>query len=198
MRSRRSAGAIAAAVLCGGLLLTGCNDKPGGGAGAGTPSAPGSASAPGSTAGSSATPSAGSPSGAPTDRTPPTPPPPSSDPAPSASVPANAPRLVAATVSGGIDGRHRSVLVNDDGSYTVLDRKKPPQTGRMTPAELAELRAALRDSDFAKLPRVSVASPPIADGIATAVIHQGHEVVTDGMKKVPKLDRVIAALPGLG
>ncbi|GGZ84762.1 hypothetical protein GCM10010329_00180 [Streptomyces spiroverticillatus] len=104
---------------------------------------------------------------------------------------------MAATASGGIDGRHRSVLVSTDGSYTTIDRKKPPKSGRMSPKDLAELKDALADSDFAKLPRVSMADPPVMDGITTAVIYQGHEVATDGMKKLPKLDRVIAALPGL-
>ncbi|MFI0982436.1 hypothetical protein ACH4SP_36190 [Streptomyces sp. NPDC021093] len=185
---------MAAAALCG-LLLTGC--------GKGTIADPGTVTgSTGPSAGTSAgtSPSTGTPPGtAPAPTTaPPTGLPPSSPPEPTTSVPGKPKRLVAGTLSGGIDGRHRSVVVNDDGSYTALDRKKPPKTGRMAPAELAELRAALADSDFATLPRVSVASPPIADGIATAVVYQGREVVTDGMKKVPKLDRIIAALPGLG
>ncbi|GHH53917.1 hypothetical protein GCM10018773_56150 [Streptomyces candidus] len=84
-----------------------------------------------------------------------------------------------------------------DGSYTTLDRKKGTDKGRMSAAALAELRDALAASDFASLPRVSVADPPVADGIMTAVVYRGREVVTDGMQKVPGLDRVIAALPAL-
>lgn len=206
MRSTRTAGAMATAVLCGGLILTGCDGTAGGGADAKNPPASASAAASDSpaaptTAPPGGTPSAtapgGTPSGGPAGQTPPTSPPPSSPPGPPASAPENGQRLVTATVSGGFDGRRRSVLVNNDGSYTAVDRKKAPRKGQLKPAELAELRAALAASDFARLPRVSMASPPVADGITTAVIHQGREVATDGMKKIPKLDRVIAALPGL-
>jgi hypothetical protein len=92
------------------------------------------------------------------------------------------------------------VLVDEDGTYTVLDLRKGAkgtETGRMGAAAFAELRNALADSRFASLPRVSVADPPVADGIMTAVVHRGREVVTDGMKRIPRLDRVVAALPGL-
>ncbi|MEU8889581.1 hypothetical protein [Streptomyces sp. NPDC048442] len=197
MRSARAgsgtgakAAAATAAALCG-LLLAGCAN--------GTVTDPGSGKSPGPRTSwspeSSASPSDGT--GTPPSTAPPTGPPPSSPAAPATSVPGKSKRLVAATVSGGIDGRHRSVLVNADGSYTALDRKKPPKTGQMKPDRLAELRTALAESDFAKLPRTSLSSPPIADGITTAVIYQGREVVTDGMKKIPGLDRIIAALPGL-
>lgn len=104
--------------------------------------------------------------------------------------------LVAVTVSGGIDGRHETMLINGDGSYTTLSLgKKPRGKGRMRPAELASLRAALADADFAKLPRINLGEQPVPDGLTTAVVHQGHEVVTDGSSPVPGLDRVIAALP---
>ncbi|MFJ2740295.1 hypothetical protein ACIO3O_11555 [Streptomyces sp. NPDC087440] len=202
MRSTRSArstaatvstAAISAAALCTTLLLGGCDD--GKEPPTGSPSTP--VTAPPSTqAPVTATPPTIPPANG--DPTSPAPaPPPATDPQPSASLPPQGERLVTATVSGGIDGRHRSVLVSNDGSYTTLDRKKPPKTGRMGAKDLAELKDALADSDFAKLPRVSMADPPIMDGITTAVIYQGHEVATDGMKKLPKLDRVIAALPGL-
>ncbi|MEU8678773.1 hypothetical protein [Streptomyces sp. NPDC048560] len=103
--------------------------------------------------------------------------------------------LVVVTVSGGIDGRHRSVLIDGDGSYATLSRGEPEGKGRMKPAELAALRAALAESEFATLPRVNLAEQPIPDGLTTAVVYQGHEVVTDGSKPLPGLDRVIAALP---
>ncbi|MET9518620.1 hypothetical protein [Streptomyces sp. NPDC002994] len=66
---------------------------------------------------------------------------------------------------------------------------------KMKPAELTKLRKALAESDFAKLPRINMRSQPIPDGLTTAVVHQGHEVVTDGSRPVPALDRIIAALP---
>ncbi|MFJ6695539.1 hypothetical protein ACIQM4_05660 [Streptomyces sp. NPDC091272] len=204
MRSARvgaaGTGAMVVAALCG-LLLAGCGEGAAGGPATGKPSGPevsvsDSGNGPSGAASPSTVPPA--PASTPPSAPPSTEVPPSVDPAPSASVPAQTRRLVAATVSGGIDGRHRSVLVNSDGTYTTLDRKKPPRSGRMRPAQLAELRAALAASDFAKLPRVSRADPPVMDGVTTAIIYDGHEVATDGMKKIPKLDRVVAALPGLG
>ncbi|MFF0743907.1 hypothetical protein ACFYVL_26285 [Streptomyces sp. NPDC004111] len=182
----RATAAATTALLCG-LLLTGCGQNT-------SPDAaksPGSVTVPSQKADDkSTTPPAPS-------TPPPTTPPPSPTVPPSDPTPPQGKRLVAATVSGGIDGRHRSVLVNEDGTYTTVDRKKPPKKGKMPADKLAELRSALAESNFGALPRVSVADPPVMDGVMTAVIYQGHEVATDGMKKVPRLDRVIDALPGL-
>ncbi|MGW8884539.1 hypothetical protein [Streptomyces sp. NPDC055749] len=124
----------------------------------------------------------------------------SPSPSPSSISPAPAPApadelLVAATVSGGIDGRHQSMLINGDGSYTTLSLGKDRGKGQMEPAELTSLRTALADADFAKLPRINLREQPVPDGLTTAVIYQGHEVVTDGSTPIPELDRVIAALP---
>lgn len=177
---------MATAVLCG-LLVAGCGGSGDLGPGTGKSPGPGASWSPGN----SGTPSA------PATSQPSATPPPASAPPPASSVPPQGKRLVAATVSGGIDGRHRSVLVNEDGTYTVLDRKKPPRKSRMPADRLAELRSALAESDFERLPRITVADPPVMDGIMTAVIYRGHEVATDGMRKLPQLDRIIAALPGL-
>jgi hypothetical protein len=184
----RRGAAMATAVLCG-LLVAGCGGAGAPGTGAGTGKTPGG--------GSSWSRDGGGTPSAPATPQPSATPPPASAPPPTHSLPPQGKRLVAATVSGGIDGRHRSVLVNEDGTYTVLDRKKPPKKARMPADRLAELRSALAESDFARLPRISVADPPVMDGIMTAVIYRGHEVATDGMRKLPRLDRVIAALPGL-
>ncbi|QNE78945.1 hypothetical protein F0344_34045 [Streptomyces finlayi] len=61
----------------------------------------------------------------------------------------------------------------------------------MEPAEMTSLRAALAESDFAKPPRINLRGEPIPDGLTTAVVYQGHEVVTDGSKPLRGLDRVI-------
>ncbi|MGR8008311.1 hypothetical protein [Streptomyces hypolithicus] len=65
----------------------------------------------------------------------------------------------------------------------------------MKPAELRALREALAAADFAKIPRVTLREQPIPDGLTTAVVHDGHEAVTDGSRRVPALDRIITALP---
>ncbi|WP_433545698.1 hypothetical protein ACQPZG_11445 [Streptomyces sp. CA-294286] len=204
-----TATAVVAAVLSG-VLLAGCGTGNGGPTETGTtteaasPTQPtgstpptGNGAPPSPTASPSAPPS--QPGSPPPSGTPPPSgsPPPSGTPSPPPSVPGKGRLLVTATVSGGIDGRHRSVLVHADGSYTTLDRSKGADKGRMRPAALTELRDALAASDFASLPRMSVADPPVADGIMTAVAYRGREVVTDGTRKVPGLDRVIAALPAL-
>ncbi|MFC9245639.1 hypothetical protein ACFT7S_16925 [Streptomyces sp. NPDC057136] len=181
---KRSTGrAVTGVALVGAvLLLTGCGD----GADVDTPRSAPSASR-------------GSPgSGNNTSTAPPLPPSaPASTPAASASpAPTVADELlIAVTVSGGIDGRQQRMLINGDGSYSTLSHGEPEGEGRMKPAEMASLRAALAEADFAKLPRINLGEQPIFDGLTTAVVYQGHEVVTDGSKPVPGLDRVIAALP---
>ncbi|WP_434596409.1 hypothetical protein [Streptomyces sp. A5-4] len=188
---RRSVcGAVAGTMMIATLSLTGCGSGDGRGSDAGTSESAPSPSV-GRSGGDQTGTSAPPPTGAPTPSA-------STPSAPSTPAPANE-RLVTVTVSGGFDGRHQSTLVNGDGSYRMLSHRpeRPEHTGRMKPAELAELRTALAEADFAKLPRLNVADQPIADGLTTAVVHRGHEVVTDGSKPVPGLDRVIAALPAM-
>ncbi|MGW7369662.1 hypothetical protein ACWGI8_41125 [Streptomyces sp. NPDC054841] len=173
----------AAGLLAAALLVSGCD---GGGAAKGAPdstasSAPATASP---SSPSSPTPSSSpspSPSGAPTSAL---------APAPTGKVE----RLVAATMTGGIDGRHESVIVRGDGSYTRLGRGKPDESGRLTPAELATLRKALSDADFPRLPRISMGDP-VPDGRVYAIIYGGREVVTGDPAPPPALGKVISALP---
>ncbi|MEN8650947.1 hypothetical protein ABCR94_09970 [Streptomyces sp. 21So2-11] len=186
--------AVSGAALAGMLLLAGCGDGGRDGADAGTSESAPSAST--SRTVGSTDPSASTPAPAPTSSSPaPTSPAPTPPPAPADE------RLVTVTVSGGIDGRHQSMLINGDGSYTTLSLRpeRPERKGRMKPAELAELRTALAEADFAKLPRLNIPEQPVPDGLTTAVVYRGHEVVTgDGAKPLPRLDRVIAALPPMG
>ncbi|HET6860267.1 MAG TPA: hypothetical protein VFH94_24635 [Streptomyces sp.] len=187
-RSRSPWGAGAGTVLVAALLLTGCGGgdegADGGGSDAGT-----STSAPG----------ASTPPPTPSASTPPPPTPSPSVSAPSDSAPAPAGEgLVTVTVSGGIDGRHQSMFINRDGSYTTSSHRpsRPERQGRMKPAELAALRTALAEADFAKLPRRNLADRPVPDGLTTVLVYAGHQVATaDGAKPIPALNRVIAALP---
>ncbi|MEU9010391.1 protealysin inhibitor emfourin [Streptomyces sp. NPDC048479] len=119
----------------------------------------------------------------------------SASPAPSPSAtPAPARPLVGMTVTGGIAGVHDTLAVRDDGTYTTSSRTGPARTGRMTPAELTELRTALEKADFARLPRKATGSP-IADGFTYRLTYAGHTVTTDDTTRPPALRAVFAALP---
>ncbi|MFE5830983.1 hypothetical protein ACFQ8W_12140 [Streptomyces sp. NPDC056508] len=169
---------LLAAVLAGGA--TGC------GADTGAPPAPG---APGSASG------------------PGTPGPSASGPAPGPSAPGattgpSAPRddprpgqvLVRVTVTGGFTGVRNRLVVHRDGGWTIRSGDKPPRTGRQTPAEAAELRAALEDPAFALVP-ARPTGRPIADGFQYEVAYRHRMVVAGDGDRPPALQRVFDALP---
>ncbi|MEU6878041.1 hypothetical protein [Streptomyces sp. NPDC046712] len=105
--------------------------------------------------------------------------------------------LVEVNVNGGLAGVSNQLIVHHDGSYTTRSGTKPPRTGRMTAAEVAELRAALEDPAFGKVP-ARPSGKPVADGF-TYVISYDHRVVVaaDG-ERPAALQRVFAALPDGG
>lgn len=113
---------------------------------------------------------------------------------PAPTTPAAARPLVHVTVTGGIAGVHNDLLVRDDGTYTTSTKTGPKGSGRMTPAELAELRRALEKADFARLPREATGSP-VADGFTYRITYAGHTVTTDETTRLPALRDVFAALP---
>ncbi|MFJ7259102.1 hypothetical protein ACIQV2_02860 [Streptomyces globosus] len=171
MRARRvakSAGALVGVAA----VLAGCGAAPGGG-------------------------SSPSPVGAPpATRAPSTPPAPSQA-SPATAVPsAPAERLVTVTRSGGYAGKTTSLLVKADGSWARLDGKaRPAGAGRLSPEDLAELRAALAAADFPRLPRVSTDGGTVFDGFTYAFVHAGREVVTADGSIPPGLRPVLDALP---
>ncbi|GGU71608.1 hypothetical protein GCM10010275_02270 [Streptomyces litmocidini] len=160
---------------CGALLLAGALVGGASGCGPGTPPAPGgpsSASAP-------ALPS------------------PVTDPGTPAADPQPGEVLVEVVVSGGLAGVRNRLVVHYDGSWSSRSGAKPPRTGRQTPAEAAELRAALEDPAFALVPERPTGSP-IADGFQYAVTYRHRLVVADDGARPAALERVFAALPGGG
>ncbi|MET9322527.1 hypothetical protein ABZX75_20405 [Streptomyces sp. NPDC003038] len=127
---------------------------------------------------------------------------PTANPAPTASPsPAVPPAavgeiLVRVSRSGGFVGGTHTLRVKGDGSWTRLDRRAEPEgTGRLAPAELAALRTALREADFARLPRTVLGDSTIHDGFTYAFVHGGHEVVTETGSVPAALERVLVALP---
>ncbi|MGW6822920.1 hypothetical protein [Streptomyces sp. NPDC055005] len=182
-------GAILAALLLGGCGADGERAAPHpetATAGGSSPAAPSAPSAP----------PAGTPSApAPGDPTSPGPGPTGTAPAPSPRVTSPAAMLVRVTRSGGFAGRTGTLVIGEDGSWTRLDgRAKEVGRGRLTGPQLATLRAALREADFARLPRASK-SGTVFDGFTYAFVHGGFEVAT-GDGSVPiALTRVLDALP---
>ncbi|MFJ6633044.1 hypothetical protein ACIQMR_16885 [Streptomyces sp. NPDC091376] len=104
--------------------------------------------------------------------------------------------LLTFTESGGIDGRHNSLVVYEDGRFLRVAPRSPDRPGRMTPAGLAALRAALDDVDFSRLPSRPT-GPPVMDGLTRVVVHDGHTAVDDGTDTPAALAGVYEALPPL-
>ncbi|MEU4275439.1 hypothetical protein AB0F57_10925 [Streptomyces tanashiensis] len=158
---------------CGALLLAGALAGGVSGCGPGVPPAPGGSP---SSVGAPAVPSATTEPGTP-----------AADPQPGEV-------LVEVVVNGGFAGVRNRLVVHYDGSWTSLSGTKPPRTGRQTPAEAAELRAALEDPAYALVPERPTGSP-IADGFQYYVTYRHRLVVAGDGERPPALQRVFAALP---
>ncbi|MFJ5834227.1 hypothetical protein [Streptomyces sp. NPDC093089] len=196
---------------CGTLLLAAVLAVGGtGGCGPGAAPAPGG---PPSTASAPPAPpaEATTPGGTPADTSPPgtTPPVTSTPPAPRTDPPATGPTpapttppqtphpgdvLVEVVVTGGFAGVHNRLVVRYDGTWTSTSGTKPPRTGHMAPAATAELRAALEDPAYARVPARPTGNP-IPDGFEYRVTHRHRLVVAGDGERPPALQRVFAALP---
>ncbi|MER5868700.1 hypothetical protein [Streptomyces sp. NPDC002044] len=186
MRARRTVPAAAAALL-GAMVLGACG--PSGPAAPGSPSGgPGSPTAATGPPTGSAAPSPGGATPGPAASS-------GTAPAPSRTVTASE-TLVRATRSGGFAGQAHTLVVKGDGSWTRVDaRANPEGSGRLAPDRLAALTAALREADFARLPRFSKNATTVYDGFAFTVAHGGHEVAAEQGAEPPALARVLEALP---
>jgi hypothetical protein len=109
----------------------------------------------------------------------------------------NSAALVQFERQGGFAGFSDQLVIRDDGSYTLV-RAKPPtnKTGRLTDAELAQLRQALTDSGFAALPQVQ-ASGKGADLYTYRVTYHGRTITAQDGSVAPALKPVLAALAGV-
>ncbi|MFE9635862.1 hypothetical protein [Streptomyces sp. NPDC006463] len=174
--------AVAGAVL-GAVVLAGCGAS-GSGSGDDAPPTPTGTS----TAAAPAPTGPTSPSAAPA---------PSGAASPTAGKPPSADQtLLRVTRSGGFAGQTHTLVVKEDGSWTRLDGgAKPEGTGKLSEAELAELRTALREANFAELPRIATGGPTIYDGFSYAFVHDGFEVAGGEGALAPALGKVLAALP---
>ncbi|MFF3083820.1 hypothetical protein ACFVRB_02075 [Streptomyces nojiriensis] len=187
----RTLRAVAVAVLST-VVLAGCGPSgPGGGddpapkpsTEPGTSASASASADPGTGASTSAGPSTGATAGPATSPT-------------AGQVPAPGETLVRVTRTGGFAGRTHTLVVKGDGSFTRLDAEaKPTGTGKLSGAELARLRTALREADFPRLPRVATGGPTIYDGFYYAFVHDGREVAGDQGSLPEALTKVLDALP---
>ncbi|MFD0369060.1 hypothetical protein [Streptomyces sp. NPDC059071] len=122
-------------------------------------------------------------------------------PSATASAPARADRpapqevLVEVVVNGGFAGVRNKLVVRYDGSYELRKGTGEPTSGRMTKAQVAELRAALEDPAYARVPDRPTGAPA-PDGFEYYVTYAYRLVVTrDGEDRPPALERVFKALP---
>jgi hypothetical protein len=128
-----------------------------------------------------------------------------SDPAPSDPAPSDPSRpdqpLVSYERHGGLAGLSEQLLVLSDGTYTFTGRSRSSGTGKLTAAELGDLRRELEAVDFASLPADSPLR--IADGFTHVVRYAGRQVRA-GDGNIPKalgpvialLDRILRRLAG--
>ncbi|MFD9477884.1 MULTISPECIES: hypothetical protein [Streptomyces] len=174
------------------VVLAGCG--PSGAAGGDDP-APKSSSGPGTSTSASADPSASTSTSTSTGASPGATAGPTTSPT-AGQVPAPGETLVRVTRTGGFAGRTHTLVVKGDGSFTRLDAgARPTGTGKLSGAELAALRTALREADFARLPRIATGGPTIYDGYSYAFVHDGHEVAGDQGSLPEALTKVLDALP---
>ncbi|MFG2980676.1 hypothetical protein ACGFYQ_05375 [Streptomyces sp. NPDC048258] len=104
--------------------------------------------------------------------------------------------LVRVSRSGGYAGQTHTLIVKGDGSWTRLDGKAQPEgAGKLSEAGLAALRTALREADFARLPRISTGEGKVFDGFMYAFVHGGYEVAAAEEALAPALRTVLDALP---
>ncbi|MFE5797734.1 hypothetical protein ACFQ8C_34855 [Streptomyces sp. NPDC056503] len=102
--------------------------------------------------------------------------------------------LVEVAVSGGYAGVDNRLVVREDGSWTLRSRNKEPRTGRMGADGLAELRAALDDPAYARVPE-RPGGRPVADGFLYSVTYHDRTVVAGDDERPAALQRVFDALP---
>ncbi|MFE7180643.1 hypothetical protein [Streptomyces erythrochromogenes] len=182
-----------AAVLLGAVVLAGCGPS-----GSGGDDAPPKGSAgPGTRTSAGADPTAGTdPAASEQPGQSPGRSPGRSPGASTSAVPAPGETLVRVTRSGGFAGDTHTLVVKGDGSWSRLGAKAEPEgTGKLSQQELAALRTALREADFARLPRIATGGPKIYDGFFYTFVHGGYEVAGEQGSLSPALERVAEALP---
>ena len=112
-------------------------------------------------------------------------------------LPSSAPSgaLVEFGRQGGIAGVSDTLVVTEDGHFTLV-RLKPAvrKTGQLSASDLADLRRVLADSGFAQLPKVQPARG--VDVFSYQVRYRDTQIVAQDGGVVPQLQPVISMLAG--
>jgi hypothetical protein len=94
---------------------------------------------------------------------------------------------------GGLAGLDDRLSVRPDGAYEVTHRGGAAVTGRLSPDEMAGLRAVLDGSRFAEIPSMNPATG-VADGFTYRVGYRNKEVMAQDGAVPAALQPVIGAL----
>jgi hypothetical protein len=96
---------------------------------------------------------------------------------------------------GGIAGVSDTLVVNEDGHFTLVRLKPAVQkTGQLSASDLADLRRALADCGFAQLPKVQAARG--ADLFSYQVTYRDNQILAQDGGIAPQLQPVISMLSG--
>jgi hypothetical protein len=100
---------------------------------------------------------------------------------------------------GGLAGLDDQVTVQADGTYQIVRKggTGTPTPGRLSPDEVAKLRAVLDSAHFGEIPAVNPGSSAVADGFTYRVAYAGHEVLAQDGGVPPALAPVLDALSGI-
>jgi hypothetical protein len=98
---------------------------------------------------------------------------------------------------GGLAGLDDQVTVQADGSYQIVRKGGTPTPGRLSPDELAHLRAVLESAHFGDIPAVNPGASALADGFTYRVAYAGHEVLAQDGGVPPALAPVLDTLAGI-
>ncbi|MEW5720131.1 MAG: hypothetical protein AB1817_16010 [Chloroflexota bacterium] len=100
--------------------------------------------------------------------------------------------------SGGIVGLDDQLTIDEKGHAKLTTRRSGKPEFDLAQEELARLRAALREANFASLPEDSRRKPYLVpDEISYVIAYQGHTVRTSDTAIPEKLQPVIQMLNGV-
>ncbi|MFZ5816071.1 MAG: hypothetical protein ACOY93_12300 [Bacillota bacterium] len=104
-------------------------------------------------------------------------------------------------VTGGVAGFDRSLRIDPDGSYRATDANRPERSGRLTGAQLRELKRLLGEVDWAGL-RFSYVDGRVVDSLHQSLTVRTEQVehqttVGTGGEPPPEVAALLAFLDSL-
>jgi hypothetical protein len=101
------------------------------------------------------------------------------------------------TRGGGIAGRADKLVVQPDGSATLITRQGGERRFQLAGDELAGLASELQRANLAELPERSVSDPPVPDAFGHRIVYGGATVTTDDPAMPERLSTLVGRLGGL-